>query len=377
MKLLHISDLHLGKRVNEFSMLEEQAHILTQILNIAAEERPDAIAVAGDIYDKQIPPAEAVQLFDDFLVRTAELNIPLFAVSGNHDSPERVSFGARLMTPCGIYLSQVYSGVSAPVTLTDDLGTVNIFMLPFVRPSSVRRFFPDEKIDTYDEAVRTAVKNMQVDTSQRNIIIAHQFVTGAVRCDSETVSVGGLDDIGADIFDIFDYAALGHIHGAQNVFRPETRYCGTPLKYSFSEAKQEKSVTIADIREKGRVEIHTVPLSPIHDMREIRGEYMEVTRRGFYTDENRFDYVHITLTDENDIPNAMGKLRTVYPNIMKLDYDNLRTKKSDAISELTVENRSPEDIFAEFYQKTNNAPMSDIQREYISEAVKELWNEQP
>lgn len=375
MKIMHISDLHLGKRVNEISMLEEQRHILGQILDIAVNEQVNAIVAAGDIYDKQIPSEEAVQLFDDFLVKASALNIPLFAISGNHDSPERVSFGARLMIPSGIYLSQVYSGNQPPVTLTDEYGEVNIYMLPFVRPSAVRQYFEGETITSYDDAVRTAVKNMNVDTQKRNIIIAHQFVTGAVRCESETVMVGGLDNIGADIFDIFDYAALGHIHGAQHISRPETRYCGTPLKYSLSEAGQDKSVTIAELREKGNVNISTVKLSPIHDMRVIRGTYAEVTDPGFYTDNDRFDYVHIVLTDEQDIHDAVGRLRRIYPNIMKLDYDNLRTKASDILSAQAEEDNSPEEMFAEFYKKYNNAEMNDEQKKYISDAVAALWNE--
>lgn len=375
MKLMHISDLHLGKRVNEISMLDEQRHILGQILDIAVNEQVNAVAVAGDIYDKQVPSEEAVQLFDDFLVKMSKLNIPLFAISGNHDSPERVSFGARLMTPSGVYLSQVYSGDPKPVTLTDEFGEVNIYMLPFVRPSAVRPFFENEQINSYDNAVRAAVKNMGVDSEKRNIIIAHQFVTGAERCESESVSVGGLDNIGADIFDIFDYAALGHIHGAQHISRPETRYCGTPLKYSFSEAGQQKSVTIVELHEKGNVSISTVPLSPIHDMREIKGRYSEVTDPSFYTDSNRLDYVHITLTDENDIPDAMGRLRNVYPNIMKFDYDNQRTKDSDILSAQAAEDNSPEEMFAEFYKKYNNSEMNDEQKKYISDTIAALWNE--
>lgn len=375
MKLMHISDLHLGKRVNEISMLDEQRHILGQILDIAVSEQADAIAVAGDIYDKQIPSEEAVQLFDDFLVKVSNMNIPLFAISGNHDSAERVAFGSRLMTPCGIYLSQVYSGASAPVTLTDEFGEVNIYMLPFVRPSAVRLYFPEEKINSYDDAVRTAVKNMQADTSQRNIIIAHQFVTGAVHGGSESVSVGGLDNIGADIFDIFDYAALGHIHGAQDISRPETRYCGTPLKYSLSEAKQEKSVTIVELREKGNINIRTLPLHPLHDMREIRGKFAEITAGGYYTDDDREDYVFVFLTDENDIPDAMNRLRSIYPNIMKLEYDNNRTRNSDISSAEAVEDRSPQEIFAEFYRKYNNAEMNEEQKKYISDIIADLWNE--
>lgn len=375
MKLIHISDLHLGKKVNEISMLDEQEHILNEIAEIAKGEKPCVMVIAGDIYDKPVPPAEAVRLFDSFLVRISEAEIPVFAISGNHDSPERIAFGSKLMKRSGVYLSPVYNGVTEPVTIEDEYGKVNFYMLPFVKPSSVRRFFSDENIESYDDAVRAAVKAMNVDTSERNVMIAHQFVTGAERCDSESVSVGGVDDVGADIFADFDYAALGHIHGAQRVGAETVRYCGTPLKYSFSEVNHKKSVTVAELKEKGSTEIRTVPLTPINEMREIKGSYMEVTSRGFYTEENRNDYVRVILTDEQDIPEGIGKLRAVYLNIMALEYDNKRTRAEYRDIELTNEKiKTPTELFSEFYEQRNNAPMSAEQQEYISELIEELWD---
>ena len=279
------------------------------------------------------------------------------------------------MKRSGVYLSPVYNGVTEPVTIEDEYGKVNFYMLPFVKPSSVRRFFPDENIESYDDAVRAAVKAMNVDTSERNVMIAHQFVTGAERCDSESVSVGGVDDVGADIFADFDYAALGHIHGAQRVGAENVRYCGTPLKYSFSEVNHKKSVTVAELKEKGSTEIRTVPLTPINEMREIKGSYMEVTSRGFYTEENRNDYVRVILTDEQDIPEGIGKLRAVYPNIMALEYDNKRTQAEYRDIELTNEKiKTPTELFSEFYEQRNNAPMSAEQQEYISELIEKLWD---
>lgn len=374
MKLIHISDLHLGKRVNEFSMLEEQEHILNKIADIAAAEKPCILAIAGDIYDKSVPPAEAVSIFDDFLCRLSDENIPVYAISGNHDSAERIAFGSKLMDGAGIHFSPVYKGSCTPYTEEDEFGRVNIYLLPFVRPANVRAAFPEADINSYDDAVRLAVKAMNVDTSQRNIILSHQFVTGALRSDSESVSVGGLDDIGADIFADFDYAALGHIHGAQSISREAVRYCGTPLKYSFSEAASPRTLTIAELKEKGSVSVRTEVLEPLHDMREIRGTYMEVTARSFYTDKNRFDYIHCTLTDEQEIPEAMGKLRAVYPNIMKLDYDNLRSKAAEGLPEtINISGKTPTELFGEFYERCNNSPMSSEQAEYISGAVAELW----
>lgn len=375
MKLIHISDLHLGKKVNEISMLDEQEHILNEIAEISEGEKPCVMVIAGDIYDKPVPPAEAVRLFDSFLVRISEAEIPVFAISGNHDSPERIAFGSKLMKRSGVYLSPVYNGETEPVTIEDEYGKVNFYMLPFVKPSSVRRFFSDENIESYDDAVRAAVKAMNVDTSERNVMIAHQFVTGAERCDSESVSVGGVDDVGADIFADFDYAALGHIHGAQRVGAETVRYCGTPLKYSFSEVNHKKSVTVAELKEKGSTEIRTVPLTPINEMREIKGSYMEVTSRGFYTEENRNDYVRVILTDEQDIPEGIGKLRAVYPNIMALEYDNKRTRAEYRDIELTNEKiKTPTELFSEFYEQRNNAPMSAEQQEYISELIEKLWD---
>lgn len=377
MKLIHLSDLHLGIRVNEFSMTEDQKYILDRIAEITEGEKPDAVVIAGDIYDKTVPPAEAVQLFDDFLYRLS-LSVPrVFVISGNHDSPERIAFGSRLIDKSGIYLSPVYDGKVTPVSLKDEYGTVNFFMLPFVRPSSVRRFFPDENTETYTEAVRTAVSHMDIPAGDRNILITHQFVTGSVRSDSEDISVGGTDNVDATVFEAFDYTALGHIHGPQNVGKENVRYCGTPLKYSFSEAGQEKSVTVAELKEKGNISIRTVPLLPLHDMREIRGTYMELMQKKTYENTRTDDYLRVILTDEEDVPDAVMKLRTVYPNIMRLDYDNTRTRTVD-VSEGTayMEKRTPLELFGEFYEKQNGKPMSDIQTGYVTDLIRKLWEEQ-
>ncbi len=242
MKLLHISDLHLGKRVNEFSMLEDQKYILRQILAIADEKQADGVMIAGDIYDKPVPSAEAVQVFDWFLTALAERGKQVFAVSGNHDSAERIAFGAQLMSGRGVHVSPVYRGDTAQITMTDSYGELCLYLLPFVKPAVVRHALEGAPgmeetpmPESYQDAVRLAVERMEVDSSKRNILIAHQFVTGAGRCDSEEVSVGGLDNVDADVFDAFDYVALGHIHSPQSLKRETVRYCGTPLKYSFSE----------------------------------------------------------------------------------------------------------------------------------------------
>ena len=375
MKLIHLSDIHLGKRVNEFSMLEDQAHILKKILAVVDEEKPNGVLIAGDVYDKSVPSTEAVQLFVDFLVRLAKRKLPVFIISGNHDSPERLSFANRLIDAVGIHLAPVYNGVVEPITLSDEYGPVNVYMLPFIKPAHVRGFFPDTEITGYSDAVAAAIGRMNIDKTQRNVLITHQFVTGAQRSDSEELSVGGTDNIGAEVFCDFDYVALGHIHGPQNMDSGRIRYCGSPLKYSFSEAAQQKSVTVAELKEKGTLEIHTVPLIPRRDMVELKGSYQQLTLREFYESTTyQEDYTHITLTDEEDIPDAVAKLRAVYHNLMKLDYDNTRTRHSAAISGAeNVETRSPIDLFAEFYELQNGLPMSAEQTEIVTSLIEKIW----
>lgn len=377
MRFLHLSDLHLGKRVNEFSMLEDQAYILKEILNIIDEQKVEAVLIAGDVYDKVIPSAEAVRLLDDFLTRLAARELPVFLISGNHDSAERVAFGSRLMSSRQIYLSPVFESNVEPITISDRYGEINIYMLPFVKPSLVKRVYPEEEIITYQDAVNAAVQHMQIDTDKRNILLAHQFVTGAARCDSEEMSVGGLDDVDAAIFDGFDYVALGHLHGPQKIGKETVRYSGTPLKYSFSEANHKKAAVIVDMEEKGTVNIQQIPLVPKHDMREIRGTYMEVTALDFYKDMKTDDYLHITLTDEEDIPDAIGKLRTIYPNIMKLSYDNLRTRAAGTVrGTAEVEEKSPMELLKEFYEMQNNQPMTDEQEEIARGMMEEIWEDE-
>ena len=375
MKLMHLSDLHLGKRVNEFSMLEDQKYILDRIIDIAAAEKPGAILIAGDVYDKSVPSAEAVELFDYFLVGISALNISVFVISGNHDSPERIAFGGRIMEKSGVYVSPVYDGKVQPVSLADEHGRIDFWMLPFVKPAHVRRAFPEAKIESYTDAIGVAIENMPIDSSVRNVLITHQFVTGATRSESEEVSVGGTDNVDASVFDIFDYVALGHIHGPQNIGSPRIRYCGTPLKYSFSEAKHVKSISMVTLGEKGNMKVAAIPLIPLRDMQEIKGSYEELTLRSFYEGTSyRTDYMHITLTDEEDIPDAVGKLRVVYKNLMKLSYDNRRTRMNTEIDAAeNAEQKSPLQLFAELYEKQNNAPMSAEQECFMAELIEKIW----
>lgn len=374
MKFLHLADLHLGKRVNGFSMLEDQAHILRQILAILDDEQPDGVLIAGDVYDKSVPSVEAVGLLDGFLTDLRARGVPVLLISGNHDSPERLAFGGRVMDSCGIHISPVYDGALAPVTLQDAFGPVHVWLLPFVKPAHVRRWFPDADIENYTDAVAEAVAHMDIDTAARNVLVTHQFVTGGTRSGSEELSVGGTDNVDSGVFAPFDYVALGHLHGAQHIGRETIRYAGSPLKYSFSEARQHKSVTVVTLGEKGDVQVRTVALTPLRELREIRGSYDELTARSFYEHTTyRSDYLHLILTDEQDVFDAMSRLRTIYPYLMTLDYDNARTRAAGGMSvPAETERRTPLELFEALYARQNHRPMSEVQRAYIAQLMEQI-----
>ena len=378
MKFLHLADLHLGKRVNGFSMLEDQAHILRQILAILDDEQPDGVLIAGDVYDKAVPAGEAVERLDGFLTELRARGVPVLLISGNHDSPERLAFGGRVMDSCGIHISPVYDGALAPVTLHDEFGPVHVWLLPFVKPAHVRRWFPDADIESYTDAVAEAVAHMDIDTAARNVLVTHQFVTGGARSGSEELSVGGTDNVDSGVFAPFDYVALGPLHGAQHIGRETIRYAGSPLKYSFSEARQHKSVTVVTLGEKGDVQVRTVALTPLRELREIRGSYDELTARSFYEHTTyRSDYLHLILTDEQDVFDAMSRLRTIYPYLMTLDYDNARTRAAGGTSvSAETERRTPLELFEALYQRQNHRPMSEVQRAYIAQLMEQIMEVQ-
>lgn len=376
MKLFHLSDLHLGKRVNGFSMVEDQVHIMAQILDIIRQERPHGVLIAGDVYDRSVPSTEAVGLLDDFLVALSHEKIPVFISSGNHDSAERLAFGGRLMEAHQMYISPVYDGNLKPISLEDEHGILDVYLLPFAKPVQVRHLFPAREIESYTDAVACSLSQIPVDKSRRNVLLAHQFVTGATRCDSEELSVGGTDNVDVSVFDDFDYVALGHIHGPQSVGRETVRYSGSPLKYSFSEAHHTKSITVIDLAEKGDIALSTISLKPLRDMVELRGTYMELTAKSFYDGMDCQDYIRITLTDEDDVPDAVGRLRSIYPNLMRLDYDNRRTRAGKAMPELTEgETLSPLDFFAQLYQQQNDSPLSEEQTDYLTALMATVWEE--
>ena len=374
MRFLHLADLHIGKRLNEFSLIEDQKFIFDKILNIIDEKKIEAVLIAGDVYDKPVPSAEAVTVLNSFLNSLAKRNLKVFVISGNHDSQERIGFGAELISQSGVYMSKPFSGNVETHKIKDEYGEINIYMLPFIKPAMVKHVYEEADIDSYDSAMAYVMEQTKVDEGERNLLIAHQFVRGADRCDSEEVSVGGIDEVSVENFKRFDYVVLGHLHSPQHIKSEFVRYSGTPLKYSFSEAKHQKTALIVDMKEKGNITLEKVPLIPKHDMIEIKGKYQEIMSKDFYKDIDRMDYAHVTLTDEQDVLHAMELLRTVYPNIMKLDYDNTRTRSNNEIKGVeNVEKKQPLDLFKEFYELQNNQPMSREQADFMDKLIKDVW----
>ena len=376
MRLIHLSDLHIGKIVNDFSMIDDQKYILEQILKIIDKYSPNGVLIAGDVYDKSVPSAEATVVLDNFLVELANRNLPTFIIGGNHDSQERLSFGSKLIDKSGIHISPAYCGKIEPFTLVDEYGEVNIYPVPFVKPVMVKRY--KEDVSSYTDALRALVEEMEIDTSKRNVLISHQLVTGVERSDSEDISIGGTDNIDASVLMDFDYVALGHLHRPQSCDVEKIRYCGTPLKYSFSEARDKKSVTIVDLGKKGEMSIITEPLIPLHDMVELKGTYAQLTNKDFYQGTSYpYDYVRIVLTDEEDVLDAMAKLRIIYKNLMKLDYDNTRTRKNvDIDGAERVEEKTPLELFEELYVNQNNKEMTEEQRALITSLIEKIWEEE-
>ncbi len=373
MKILHSSDLHIGKRLNAFSLLEEQKYVLEEILRIAINEEVDAIVLAGDIYDKTIPSTEAVEIFDDFMVEISKTGIALFIISGNHDSPERLGFGNRIFCEKNIYIANSIEKSLEPITLSDDFGEVRFHLLPFLKPIHVRSKY-DCDCKSYNEAIEFMVDKMDVDDSVRNILVTHQFVTGACRTESEEINVGGIDNVDADKFKIFDYVALGHIHRDQHILSEKIRYSGSPLKYSFSEVSDNKCVVIVELFEKNNSNIYTVPLNTLRDLVCIKGTYNDITSLDFLNEINRDNYFRIILTDEDETPNVINKLRVFYKNVMKVEYENIRTKsyKSAESSEIIAE-KSPFEVFSELFYIQNNRDFNENELSLISEVFKEVF----
>ena len=378
MKFFHLADLHLGKRVNGFPMIEDQKIILDQILELADTEHPDAVLIAGDVYDKSIPSVEAVNLMDDFLVELVKRKLQVFIISGNHDSAERISYGGRVMEQSGIHISPRISGCG-PIRLEDQYGPLYIYLIPYIHPSVVREAYPEEKVTDWTQAMEVLIRNAHVDPAARNIAVAHQYVTASgVRpeeCDSEQKHIGGLDNVDYSVFDAFDYVALGHLHGPQRIGRDTVRYAGSPLKYSFSEEKHKKSVTLVEIKEKGQVEYRQLPLVPARDFKTLRGTFGEVMSPGFTAPLSAEDYYRIILTDEQDVDQALARLRKYfYKNLMDLEYDNTRTRtQSDIDAGEEALEKEPIEVLQELFLKQNGTAMNDFQTQTAARLIEEIW----
>lgn len=379
MKFLHISDLHIGKKLREADLIQDQIYILDEIIKIVDIEKPDGILIAGDIYDRSVPPAYAVNVFDDFLTKLSIRDVHVFIISGNHDSPERLNFGKELLGKHKVYITGTFQGKLDKITLEDDHGSIHIYMLPYIKPSLVSNYYKDVDISTYEMAAKIVIEDSKIDITQRNILIAHQFITNQgtppEQSESEIISVGGLDNIDVSVFDVFDYVALGHIHGPQKIGRETIRYCGTPLKYSFSESKHKKSVTCIEVGEKNQIDIKLIPLTPLRDLRVITDSLENLMTLDKYISGNKEDYIHAIITDDEDIYDPIGKIRTVFPNVLLLEVRNAKSEESIHSNSLPtgdVGKRNPIDLFEEFYENQNNITLSQRQKEIIVSIFDEM-----
>lgn len=375
MIIAHLADLHLGKTVNGYSMIEDQKYILHEIMEILRQEKVNAVVIAGDVYDRTVPGVEAMVLLEQFLSGLQKEGYEVFMIAGNHDSGERLAYGASFLNHMHIHIVGNYTGKIPYHDMKDAYGTVRFHLLPFIHPADVNRYLDDKKVRTYEEALEKALSTVSMG-GDRNVILSHQFVSGSQVDEngSEEISVGGIDQVDGHLYDGFDYVALGHIHRPQNLLRETMRYAGTPLKYSFSEADQTKSVPIVTLKEKGNVSVHLVPLKPLHEMREVHG-YFDAIVKERPADDTKNDYMHITLNDEEDVTDAVQTLRNIYPHIMKLDYDNIRTRSMNETTPVAkIEHQDPVKVFEQFYEMRNGKKMSDEQKKITVELIDEVMH---
>lgn len=384
MKFLHISDLHLGKQLHRFSLQEEQDEILEHIRQIAAAERPDAVLIAGDVYDRSIPPVYATQSLDRFLAVLLQTGTTVCMVSGNHDSAERLGFLSGPLKQSRLHISPAYRGKVERVTLQDGGMVCDVWLLPYLRPAAVRPFFPEHEIATTNDAVAQVLASLPMEPGHRNVLVAHQFVAGASVIGSEEccaldgteeLRVGGADLVEARLFSAFDYVALGHLHHPQNVGSERIRYCGTPLKYSFSELRSDKSVTVCELSPTGEIDLRLIPLPEPRRMQELRGTFAELTSEEAVAATDRDAYTHVILTDDQPIPDVMNRLRQYYPNLTHLDWDNTRTRHVDDFTDAPDVERTPMTLFSEFFERTNGAAMSSEQERYMDALIRSIWEE--
>lgn len=377
MKILHLADLHLGKVIQEQSLLEDQKYMLNEIIKKLQEENVETILISGDVYDRSIPQTDAIDLLDYFLnILIKDLKKQVFIISGNHDSKERLGFGNKIFENEGLFISSKYEGKIKKVELQDEYGKLNIYMLPFIKPIEVKKYFDDESL-SYDETIKKIIEKEDIDESQRNIILTHQFVTAigeeVERTESEVLTLGGTDNVDISNYNKFDYVAIGHVHRPQRIGRDTARYAGTMLKYSFSEVNHKKTMPILDFKEKGNIDIKLVELKPLRDMREIKGPIEKLIEN--YEEENANDYIRAIITNEEPVYDAIGQIRKIYPNVLKLEVQNSKIMsniefKTENLQK--VKSKSEIELFNEFYKFQNNIELNEEQINLIQEIVKEI-----
>lgn len=365
MKIFHTGDWHIGKLVNGFYMTDDQEFVMEQLFEKIEKEKPDVILIAGDLYDRSVPPLQAVELLNKVFHKIIRvLKTPIIALAGNHDSNERLSFGSELLKESGLYISGNLKNNIDKITLMDEYGPVNFYPIPYADPQIVRDLFEDDKIKTHDDAMNKVVNSIKenINYTQRNIAIAHGYVTYKKSDNDELVlleesdsekplSIGGTDLINSICFDGFNYTALGHLHGPQKVGSNKVRYSGSLLKYSFSERKQEKGITIVNIDSEGEVEIELFNFKPRRDLRIIKGELKELLREDIANLENKEDYIKAVLEDVGELLDPMAKLRTVYPNVMELvREDRLKSSLNNKVVASNIKEKSKFDLFQNFYK---------------------------
>ncbi len=387
MKIIHTGDWHLGKIVNEFSMIEDQEYILNQLITVIEKEKPDALIIAGDLYDRSIPPVEAVELLDKTLSKILlDLKTPILVIRGNHDSATRVSFAGEILTKNGLHIAGVFNKEVKQVILKDKYGPVNFYLIPYIDPRELRQILQDDQIITHDDAMKKTIDHIKqrMNEDERNVLVAHGYVTFMkdkeleleVSDSERPLSIGGTDLISGEYFDSFHYTALGHLHGAQKVGSDEIRYAGSILKYSFSETKHHKSVTLVNIDNKGKAQVELINLMPKSDMRIIKGPLNELIDPDIYRENNVQDYVYAILTDEGELVDPISKLRAVYPNIMGLSRENLREREESRTSAAAgYQNKSKLELFKEFYQSISNNEIADKKLEIIKEIIEDVEKE--
>ena len=383
MKFLHLADLHLGKILQEQSLIEDQEYMLNQIIEIIEKENIDAVLISGDVYDRSVPPAEAVNLLDCFLkTLIKELKIKVFMIAGNHDSKDRLAFGSKIFEDEGLYIESKYNGDLRKVELQDEYGKLNIYMLPFVKPIEVKQFFEDDLENNYNTAINKIISKEKINVKERNIILVHQFVTAGmvepVRTESEVLSLGGIENVDVSNFNDFDYVAIGHVHRPQKIGRDTARYAGTILKYSFSEINHNKTIPIIELKDKGDININLVQLNPLRDMREIKGPIEELIKQENYECGNTNDYIKAVITNEEPVYDAIGQIRRIYPNTLKLEIRNSKTISNVEEQNINLENvkkKTELELFADFYKAQNNADLDEKRTEIIKNIISEVKHE--